>query len=1117
MLKNHSWIFMLGLIWPIAQAATECASVSEIPTTECDALVALYNSTDGANWSDNTDWNVTDTPCSWFGVGCEDGHVIGLWLSDNQLSGPIPTELENLSNLRELGLSNNQLSDSIPTELENLTHLEYLDLSDNQFEDFIPVGLGNLSRLRSLYLSSNKLKGSIPDELGNLSHLRYLDLSSNKLEDSIPATLGNLTNLWDLDLSNNKLSGPIPTELGDLVNLIWGLNLSDNQLSSSIPSELGNLTYLGYLWLNDNELCGNVPVSFMDLEALFELSIDNNHLSAFNQELIDWLDEYNPGWDTTQTPCTEPSVLAFSSNAYSIAEEGREITIIVKRTNSTTGEVCVDYTTNNETAIDGSDYEGTSDTLCWDYGDDADKTFTVVIIDDEEPEDDETFTVSLSNPSDGAELGELNTARVTIRNIDRAPFKCENVTEIPLLECKALVKLYDSTDGDHWKDRTGWKETNTPCSWKGIDNNCKNGHVTRLYLQYNQLNGSLPEELGNLKELTVVNMANNDLSGPIPTELIQLSKLWSLNLENNQFSGSIPTFNCDSQLEYLLLKNNELCGEVPISLMCLDLSKLSLDNNHLTASDPDLADWIEGLNPGWGNSQTVCPVSITLLFSSDSYSITEDGGQITVIVKRIGASAGAVSVDYVTSDDAAIAGEDYVATSGALHWDDGDAADKTFLVDIINDSDPESDETFSVNLDNPTGGAVLGPPSTAMVAIMDDDPPIFDCAIVTEIPSTECEALVALYNSTDGDYWSNNTNWNMMDTPCGWYGVSCQNNRVTGLDLSSNELGGSLPDKFFELKGLKILNLSDNLLNGYISDQFSELNKLKTLRLNDNELCGVISVKLMELEKLVTLSLDNNHLTASDSDLLAWIEALNPGWQDSQTVCPVSSTLLFSSDSYSVTEDEGQAIFIVQRIGVSAGAVSVDYATSDDTAIAGEDYVVTSGTLHWDDDDAADKTFLVDITNDSDPESDETFSVSLGNPTGGAVLGSPNTAMVTIMDDDPPIFDCAMVTEIPSTECEALVALYNSTDGDYWSNNTNWNMTDTPCGWHGVSCQNSRVTGLDLSSNELCGEISVKLMKLKKLVTLRLDNNHLTASDSDLIDWIEALNPGWQNSQTPCS
>ncbi|MEN8220437.1 MAG: hypothetical protein ABFS56_29630, partial [Pseudomonadota bacterium] len=77
-IKIHSWLLssVLGLVFllPLAQAATDCAAVTEIPSTECQALIALYNSTDGANWSNKTGWNLTNTPCSWYGIQCSGGH-----------------------------------------------------------------------------------------------------------------------------------------------------------------------------------------------------------------------------------------------------------------------------------------------------------------------------------------------------------------------------------------------------------------------------------------------------------------------------------------------------------------------------------------------------------------------------------------------------------------------------------------------------------------------------------------------------------------------------------------------------------------------------------------------------------------------------------------------------------------------------------------------------------------------------------------------------------------------------------------------------------------------------------------------------------------------------------
>jgi len=100
------------------------SSVFAIPATEREALIALYNSTDGANWKDNTGWlGPVGTECSWAGVSCTraDGNITSLFLQSNQLSGTIPSELGQLTQLTGLILQSNQLSGTIPSELGQLT------------------------------------------------------------------------------------------------------------------------------------------------------------------------------------------------------------------------------------------------------------------------------------------------------------------------------------------------------------------------------------------------------------------------------------------------------------------------------------------------------------------------------------------------------------------------------------------------------------------------------------------------------------------------------------------------------------------------------------------------------------------------------------------------------------------------------------------------------------------------------------------------------------------------------------------------------------------------------------------------------------------------------------
>ena len=115
---------------------------------------------------------------------------------------------------------------------------------------------------------------------------------------------------------------------------------------------------------------------------------------------------------------------------------------------------------------------------------------------------------------------------------------------------------------------------------------------------------------------------------------------------------------------------------------------------------------------------------------------------------------------------------------------------------------------------------------------------------------------------------------------------------------------------------------------------------------------------------------------------------------------PPAGSVQFSLAAYSVAENGVSATITATRTGGSFGAASVDYATSDGSATAGSDYTASSGTLSWVDGDATSKTFVVLITDDSTYEGDETVNLSLTNAVG-ASLGTPNTAVLTIIEDDP--------------------------------------------------------------------------------------------------------------------
>ena len=171
-----------------------------IDDTDREALTALYDTMDGANWTLSDNWG-TDAPLDqWHGVSVDDwGRITRLDLSANQLSGPLPVELGNLANLEILWLFGNQLSGPIPPEIGNLANLKTLLLFDNELSGPLPAEIGNLASLQDLWLYNNQLSGPLPAEIGDLANLQSLDLFNNQLSGPIPA--GNR--------QTGQLAGPV--------------------------------------------------------------------------------------------------------------------------------------------------------------------------------------------------------------------------------------------------------------------------------------------------------------------------------------------------------------------------------------------------------------------------------------------------------------------------------------------------------------------------------------------------------------------------------------------------------------------------------------------------------------------------------------------------------------------------------------------------------------------------------------------------------------------------------------------------------------------------------------------------------------------------------------------
>ncbi|MFP5039570.1 leucine-rich repeat domain-containing protein [Parasediminibacterium sp. JCM 36343] len=280
-MKNH----ILALLAVVMLFATTTKAKAQVNIQDSLALVDLYDSTGGPNWTNHTNW-LTNAPVStWYGVTVSGGRVIKIIFVEimylgNNLIGRIPVSIGNLGALQVLELDNNKLTGSIPSSLGNLTSLTQIDFTTNKLTGNIPSSLGKLTNLTSLSLGANALNDTIPPSLANLVNLTTLDLGYNKLSGSIPVWLDRLVNLSYLNLGYNQFTDTIPVSLSKLVNL-QGIDLSDNKITGSIPSSFGNLTKLIQLNFSNNQLSGSIPASFVNLTKLTSLYLAGNQLNGF--------------------------------------------------------------------------------------------------------------------------------------------------------------------------------------------------------------------------------------------------------------------------------------------------------------------------------------------------------------------------------------------------------------------------------------------------------------------------------------------------------------------------------------------------------------------------------------------------------------------------------------------------------------------------------------------------------------------------------------------------------------------------------------------------------------------------------------------------------------------
>jgi N-acetylneuraminic acid mutarotase len=331
-----------------------------------------------------------------------------------------------------------------------------------------------------------------------------------------------------------------------------------------------------------------------------------------------------------------------------------------------------------------------------------------------------------------------------------------------------------------------------------------------------------------------------------------------------------------------------------------------------------------------------------LQFSAASYTASSESGSHTITVTRTGGFGTFVTVGYTTRDGSATAGSDYTATSGRLVFAPN-VTSKTFAVPILADARTEGAEQINLELSSPAG-ATLGSLRTAVLIIPANDTPRLQ------------------FSATN-------------------YTAARESGSHT-ITVTRTGVGRAVSIAFATSNGTATAGLDYGATSGRLT--FGPNDTIKTFAvpiLPDTRAEGAETINL-------TLSRPGGGaVLGTPSAAVLRIPA-----SDQQT-------LQFSSATYNVSESSRSKTITVLRTGGLGGTLTVRYATSNGTAIAGHDYTAVAGMLTFQPNESS-KTFVIPIADDPTREGPETINLALFSPTGGAILGSTRRAVLTILAND---------------------------------------------------------------------------------------------------------------------
>lgn len=808
-------------------STTATSSVS-LSTSDSDraALIALYNATNGSNWTNNTNW-LSESPLGeWYGITLDqDGRVSQLVLERNNLQGSIPSDIGQLSELDNLSLRDNQVSGTLPVELGKLKTLSRLDLASNRLAGTVPTGI-----------------------VGELSNLEILDLQSNRFTGSIPTRLGS--RMWYLALGGNEFTGPIPPELGRL-SVLRLLNLQHNKLSGPVPPELGQLTNLNTLFLSNNpSLSGTLPLTFINLTNLNSLHLSGTGICAPpTPEMMAWLSTI-PNKDVSGS-CADLDVSA--------------LTVFY---NSTGGS---NWTNSENWLSDAplSDWHGITT-------DEIGRVRELNLPDNSlrgalPPEIADLHNLKILNLSGNAGLSGQLPLRLTVLgleslNLDGTGLCAEKDAEIQdwlnsipdrsVGDCVeldtdalvALVGLYTTTGGQDWTHNENWLTQAPLAAWYGVTVDDE-GRVTELDLSDNRLSGSLPSSLSKLSDLKKMNLAANaGLVGPIPESLTELA-IESLNLEGTGLCA--PS---SSRYGAWLTDIGDKTGVEVCAVDYPDWEALVTFYNATNGSN-----WVNNTN--WLSAEPI----------NDWFGVTTDaGGRVTALNLGRNNLLGIIPVELgqlASLETLALPANEL---SGPIPRELGNL-NNLRLLDLafnwISGSIPSElgqlTKLKSLNLTF-NGSTLAGtlPPELGQLTNL-EILALGGNGFTGSIP----RSIGRLTKLRELFLWGNDFTGS-IPREIG------QLAKLEIIEVVRTQISGPLPVELGRLSNLKTLWLYDNELTGSIPAQIGQMSSLTDFNLSNNKLTGLIPGELSRMASLESLDLSNNRLSGSVPPVLGHTPAL---------------------------------------------------------------------------------------------------------------------------------------------------------------------------------------------------------------------------------------------------